>query len=103
MPSGKPEPKVAVTPTTFAINVLNVRNSFNATPLNIVFISGIPEPIQIKMSIIVVTHLNYSELWITNLNDVVIPIDCGATKCTNPAANVIKLTGNNTQEIYCKY
>lgn len=45
LPRGRPEPKVAVTPTTFAINVLSVRNSFNATPLNIVFISGIPEPI----------------------------------------------------------
>lgn len=31
------------------------------------------------------------------------PMDCGATKCTNPAANVIKLTGNSTHEMYCKY
>lgn len=30
-------------------------------------------------------------------------MDWGATKCTNPAANVIKLTGNSTQEMYCKY
>lgn len=45
LPRGRPEPRVAVTPTTFAINVLRVRNSFKATPLRMVFISGIPEPI----------------------------------------------------------
>lgn len=43
-PSGIPLPKVAVNPITFATSVLNVKYSFSATPLNIVFISGIPEP-----------------------------------------------------------
>lgn len=45
LPSGKPDPSVAVKPITFATSVLNVRYSFSATPRNIVFISGIPEPI----------------------------------------------------------
>lgn len=44
LPSGIPEPKVAVSPITFATSVLKVRYSFRATPRKIVFISGIPEP-----------------------------------------------------------
>lgn len=51
LPRGRPEPRVAVTPITFAINVLKVKNSFNATPLNMVFISGIPEPTNKKIKI----------------------------------------------------
>ncbi len=39
-----PAPNVAVKPITFAIKVLNVKYSLRATPLKIVFISGIPEP-----------------------------------------------------------
>lgn len=70
-PSGIPLPSVAVKPITFATSVLNVRYSLSVTPRKIVFISGIPEPIL-----------------------------CGATKCTNPAENRIKHTGN---EIHAKY
>lgn len=43
-PNGIPAPRVAVRPMHFATSVLNVRYSFSCTPLNIVFISGIPEP-----------------------------------------------------------
>lgn len=45
LPKGIPLPSVAVSPTTLAINVRKVRYSFNVTPLKIVFISGMPEPI----------------------------------------------------------
>lgn len=48
-PRGIPLPNVAVSPMTFATNVLNVRYSFNATPRRIVFISGIPEPVRKKI------------------------------------------------------
>lgn len=44
LPSGIPLPRVAVNPITFATSVLNVKYSLSATPRNIVFISGIPEP-----------------------------------------------------------
>lgn len=44
LPSGIPLPKVAVKPITFATSVLIVRNSSNATPLNIVLTSGTPDP-----------------------------------------------------------
>lgn len=69
-----PDPSVAVKPITLATSVLNVRYSFNVTPLRIVFISGMPEPIL-----------------------------CGATRCTKPAENSIKHTGNDTHAKYCTY
>lgn len=71
-PKGIPLPSVAVKPITLATKVLNVKYSFSVTPRSMVFISGIPEPIL-----------------------------CGATKCTNPAENKIKHTGNDTHAKYC--
>lgn len=44
LPSGIPLPRVAVNPITLATSVLNVKYSLSATPLKIVFISGMPEP-----------------------------------------------------------
>lgn len=43
---GRVLPKDEHSPTTLDTRVLNVRNSFNTTPLNIVFISGIPDPVR---------------------------------------------------------
>lgn len=73
-PSGIPLPRVAVNPITLATSVLNVRYSLSVTPRNIVFISGIPEPIL-----------------------------CGATRWTKPAEKRIKHTGNDTHAKYCTY
>lgn len=47
-PSGRPLPRVAVRPIILATSVLNVRYSLSATPLRMVFISGIPEPAGIE-------------------------------------------------------
>lgn len=71
-PNGIPAPSVAVRPITLATNVLNVRYSLRATPRNMVFISGIPEPIL-----------------------------CGATRWTKPAEKRINETGRETHAIYC--
>ena len=43
-PSGIPEPRVAVRPTTFARKTLMVKYSGKTTPLRMTFISGSPEP-----------------------------------------------------------
>ena len=46
LPSGIPLPSVAVKPIALAISVRKVKYSLSTTPLKIVFISGIPEPVQ---------------------------------------------------------
>ena len=67
-PRGIPLPRVAVKPTIFATRVFAVRYSLRTTPLKMVFISGIPEPMA-----------------------------CGATTWTNPALNNTKQIGSDTQ------
>lgn len=59
-------------PTAFAIKVLKVKYSLRATPLKIVFISGIPDPMLE-----------------------------GATICTNPEENTTRNTGSRIQLKYC--
>lgn len=44
-PTGRPEPSEAVSPVTFASKVLSVRYSGITTPRIMVFISGIPDPV----------------------------------------------------------
>lgn len=44
LPRGNPDPRVNVRPTILAMRVRNVKYSFNTTPLRMVFISGMPEP-----------------------------------------------------------
>ena len=44
LPRGIPLPSVAVSPTILASSVLPERYSFSTTPLRMVFISGMPEP-----------------------------------------------------------
>lgn len=73
-PNGIPLPSVAVNPITLATRVLNVKYSLSVTPRNIVFISGMPEPIL-----------------------------CGATRWTKPAEKRIRQTGNDTHAKYCIY
>lgn len=44
-PRGIPLPRAQVKPMTLATNVLKVRYSFSTTPLRMVFISGMPDPV----------------------------------------------------------
>lgn len=72
-PRGIPEPRVAVRPTTLATRVLKVRYSLSTTPLRMVFISGMPEPMA----------------W-------------GATTCTKPVAKSTRNTGRMVQAANCR-
>lgn len=69
---GSPLPSEQVRPTTFETKVLNVRYSLRTTPLNTVFISGMPEPIA-----------------------------CGAMICTKPDEKRISVRGNAIHARYC--
>ena len=44
LPRGIPLPRVAVSPTILAMRVFGVRYSLRTTPLRMVFISGMPDP-----------------------------------------------------------
>lgn len=68
---GRPLPSEHVSPITFDTRVLNVRYSLRTTPLNTVFISGMPEPIA-----------------------------CGAIMCTKPEEKSISVRGNAIQARY---
>lgn len=106
-----PLPRVAVRPITFATSVLNVRYSLSATPRNIVFISGMPEPMGCdwwwwrQREVIEVTAPGTATGSPVSLllrkSSFQIPILWGAIKWTNPAENNIKHTGSDTHAMYC--
>lgn len=89
LPSGSPLPNVAVKPTNFAISVLNVKWFSIGNPRNIVFTSGIPDPLK-KTSVKAKDLLAKSNL----------PTLCGANILTKVTANNINIVGNAIQQMY---
>ena len=71
LPSGIPLPSVAVRPTILASSVFPERYSFSTTPLRMVFISGMPDPMA-----------------------------CGARMWTTPVLKRTRKTGRTTQAKY---
>ena len=75
---------------------LNVRYSLSTTPLKIVFISGMPDPIAWKAANFESQNLSNLFCLISNCSWLLLGITWGATTCTNPVENRTRNTGRET-------
>ena len=79
---------------------LNVRYSLSTTPLKIVFISGMPDPIAWKAANFESQNLSNLFCLISNCSWLLLGITWGATTCTNPVENRTRNTGRETCEYF---